>query len=162
MNKQEAVKLLALIKVAYPTAYRDMDEASKMATVNMWQMSFPDVPYPIMEQALNHFRMVRKFPPTVAEMVEELSRIYYEADRSAMICRCIGDRNLDEQYRLVMTYTAGYQEEGNLGRLNMGSLYGRIGGEGDVQRLGASGDRMDRADRISLLDAGAWGAGGGG
>ena len=72
MNKPEATKLLALIKIAYPAAYRDMDEASKKATVNMWQMSFPDVPYPIMEQAFNHFRMVSKFPPTVAEMVEEL------------------------------------------------------------------------------------------
>ena len=33
MNKQEAIKLLALIKVAYPTAYKDMDQASKQATV---------------------------------------------------------------------------------------------------------------------------------
>lgn len=162
MNKQEAVKLLALIKVAYPTAYRDMDEASKMATVNMWQMSFPDVPYPIMEQALNHFRMVSKFPPTVAEMVEELRRIYFEAEEGASVSRSLGNREMDEQYRLVMTYTAGYQEEGNLGRLNMGSLYGRIGGEGDVQRLGTSRDRMDDKDRLPLLDAGAWGAGGGG
>ena len=161
MNREETIKFLALIKVAYPNAFRDMDQDSKLATINMWQMSFPDVPYPIMEQAFNRFRMVSKFPPTVAEMVEELRRIYYEADRSAMICRCLGDRNLEEQYRLVMTYTAGYQEEGNLGRLNMGSLYGRIGGEGDVQRLGASGDRMDDKDRLPLLDAGEWGAGGG-
>ena len=77
MNKQEAIRLLALIKVAYPTAYKDMDQASKQATVNMWHMSFSDVPYPIMEQAFNHFRMVSKFPPTVAEMVEELKGIYY-------------------------------------------------------------------------------------
>ena len=41
----------------------------------MWQMSFPDVPYPIMEQAFNHFRMASKFPPTVAEMVEELKKV---------------------------------------------------------------------------------------
>lgn len=161
MNKQEAVKLLALIKVAYPTAYRDMDEASKMATVNMWAMSFPDVPYPIMEQALNYFRMVSKFPPTVAEMVEELRRIYFEAEEGASVSRSLGNREMEEQYRLVMAFTAGYQKEGNLGRLNMGSLYGRIGGEGDVQRLGTSGDRMDDKDRLPLLYAGAWGAGGG-
>ena len=41
MNKQEATQLLALIKVAYPTAYRDLDAATKKATVNMWAMSFP-------------------------------------------------------------------------------------------------------------------------
>ena len=83
MNKQEAVKLLALIKIAYPTAYRDMDDESKKATVNMWQMSFPDVPYPIMEQAFNHFRMVSKFPPTVADIVEALRHIYYHATEGA-------------------------------------------------------------------------------
>ena len=90
MNKQEATQLLALIKVAYPTAYRDMDEASKKATVNMWAMSFPDVPYPIMEQALNHFRMVSKYPPTVAEMVEELMHLHYRATEGALLAKTLG------------------------------------------------------------------------
>ena len=76
MNKAEAAQLMALIKVAYPMSYRDVDRDTTIATVNMWAMSFPDVPYPIMEQAFNHFRMVSKFPPTVAEMVLELRSIY--------------------------------------------------------------------------------------
>lgn len=138
MNKQEAVKLLALIKIAYPTAYRDMDEASKKATVNMWQMSFPDVPYGIIEQAFNHFRMVSKFPPTVAEMVEELKRIYFEATEGALIQKALGNQEAVDQYRLVMGYTARYKDDSNLGGLNIGSLQGRLGGGDDVQRLGTS------------------------
>ena len=129
MNKQEAVKLLALIKIAYPTAYRDMDDASKKATVNMWQMSFPDVPYPIMESAFNHFRMVSKFPPTVAEMVEELKRIYFEATEGALIHKGLGNQEAVDQYRLVMAYTARYKDDGNLGGLNIGSLPKMLGGE---------------------------------
>ena len=35
MTREESIKLLALIKVAYPTAYKDMDNASKQATVNI-------------------------------------------------------------------------------------------------------------------------------
>ena len=54
MNKQEAIQLLALIKVAYPEAYRDMDEASKKATVNMWAMSFH-----------NFISMKNKFPECI-------------------------------------------------------------------------------------------------
>ena len=154
MNKQEAVRLLALIKVAYPTAYRDMDEASKKATVNMWQMSFQDVPYGIMEQAFNHFRMVNKFPPTVAEMVEELKHIYYAATEGALIARGLGNQEVVDQFRLVMSYTARFKDTENLGGLNIGSLVGRIGGADDVQRLGASRGDLRTEDRLSLMDAG--------
>ena len=153
MNKQEATRLLALIKVAYPTAYRDMDEASKKATVNMWQMSFADMPYPIMEQAFNHFRMVSKFPPTVAEMVGELKRIYLEATEGAFLSKSIGDQERLEQYRLVMAYTARYKNEDGYGWLNVEALAGRIGGEG-YERLGTSGDYHGAEDRLSLMDAG--------
>ena len=154
MNKQEAAKLLSLIKLSYPTAYRDIDKENANATVNMWAMSFPEVPYPIMEQALNHFRMVSKYPPTVAEMVEELKHLYYRATEGALLAKTLGDRDLLEQYKLVMSYTSRYKDTDSLGGLNIGSLAGRIGGADDVQRLGASGDRMDREDRLSLMDAG--------
>ena len=156
MNKQEATRLLALIKVAYPTAYRDMDEASKKATVNMWQMSFPDMPYPIMEQAFNHFRMVSKFPPTVAEMVGELKNIYNQAVEGALVHKSMGNPEMVEQFRLVMAYTARYKDTENLGGLNIGALIGKIGGE-DYERLGTSGDHHGTEDRLSLVDAGNWG-----
>lgn len=149
MNKQEAVKLLALIKVAYPTAYRDMDEASKKATVNMWAGSFPDVPYAIMEQAFNHFRMVSKFPPTVAEMVEELKQIHFKATEYALVHKSLGDEEGVRQYRAIMDCTARYKDSANIGYGNLSNL--RLGG-GDY--VGTSRDRLDRADRLSLLDAG--------
>ena len=154
MNKVEAAKLLELITLSYPNAYRGMEDAWKKATINMWHMSFPDVPYPIMEQAFNHFRMVSKFPPTVAERVEELKRIYNQAVEGALVHKSLGNEEAVQQYRLVMAYTARYKDTENLGGLNMGSLLGRIGGADDVQRLGASRDRLDRENRLSLLDAG--------
>lgn len=166
MNKQEATHLLALIKLSYPTAYRDLDDVSKKATVNMWQMSFPDVPYPIMEQAFNHFRLNSKFPPTVAEMVEELKRIHLLATENALVCKGIGNEEMVRKYRAVMDLTARYKNPQELGGLNIDSLpmlegyradvgigpYG--GGEGNVQGLGTPGDRVDREDRLPLLDAG--------
>lgn len=154
MNKQEAAKLLSLIKLSYPTAYRDIDKDTANATVNMWQMSFPDVPYPIMEQAFNHFRMVSKFPPTVAEMVEELKRIYNQAVEGALVNKSMDNLEAVAQYRLVMTYTARFKDTDSLGGLNIGSLVGRIGGESDVQRLGASGGYLCDSDRLPQLDAG--------
>lgn len=153
MNKQEAIKLLALIKVAYPTAYKDMDQASKQATVNMWAGSFPDVPYPIMEQAFNHFRMVSKFPPTVAEMVEELKQVHYQALEGAMIHKNLGNEEEVRRYRAIMACTSRYKENSNLG-LQLSSLPNLLtGGDNNVQRLGTPGDYEMPQDRLSIVDA---------
>ena len=156
MNKQEATKLLAIIKIAYPTSYRGVDDATTMATINMWQMSFPDVPYPIMEQAFSHFRMVSKFPPTVAEMVEELKNIHNQATEGALISKTLGNEEAVRQYRMVMDITARYKDDSNLGGLNMRGLQGLLNGGGydDVQRLGTPGGDYGTSNRLPFLEAG--------
>ena len=136
MNKQEAAKLLSLIKLSYPTAYRDIDKETANATVTMWASSFPDVPYPIMEQGFNHYRFSNKFPPTVAEMVEELKRIYHEAVENALVCKGLGDQEMVERYKLVMAYTARYKDTENLGGLNISSLPRMLGGNAYGQENG--------------------------
>ena len=153
MNKVEAAMLLELITLSYPNAYRGMEDSWKKATINMWHMSFPDVPFPIMEQAFNHFRMVSKFPPTVAEMVEALRQVYFRATEIALVARNTDNMELLDHYKLVMAYTERFKDSGNLG-WSLGSIQGRIGGENDAQRIGASGNRMGREDRIPVLDAG--------
>ena len=109
MNREESIKLLALIKVAYPTAYRDMDKETKLATVNMWQTTFSSVPYAIMEMAFNRFRMTSKFPPTVAEMAEELVNVYYQALDEAMVSHSMGDQESLGLYRGIMRVTEPYK-----------------------------------------------------
>lgn len=84
MNKEESTKFLALIKIAYPKAYRNMDNDSIIATVNMWHHTFSDVPYPIMEMALDHFRKTSEFEPTVASMYKELKGLHYAALEDVM------------------------------------------------------------------------------
>lgn len=109
MNRGESIKLLALIKVAYPTAYKDMDKETKLATVNMWQTTFPSVPYSIMEMAFNRFRMASKFPPTVAEMAEELVNVHYQALEGAMNAHSLGDKEGIGLYREIMRITEPYK-----------------------------------------------------
>ena len=154
MTKQEAAKLLSLIKLSYPTAYRDIDRETANATVNMWHMSFPDVPYAIMEQAFNHFRMTSKFPPTVAEMVEELKGIHHQALEGALVQRTMGNDELVARFQAVMSYTARYTKTDTLGGLNIDRLPGLNGGEDYVQRLGTSRSDLHPGDRVSFLDAG--------
>lgn len=106
LTREESIKLLALIKVAYPTAYKDMDKDSKLATVNMWQMSFPTVPYIIMEMAFERFRRKSKFPPTVAEMVEELRDLYYSSMIDANVAKNFDDHETFRRCMFVMDHTA--------------------------------------------------------
>ena len=151
MTKKEAAKLLEFIKLSYPTSYRDLDDGWKMATINMWHRSFEDVPYPIVEQGFNHYRMTHKFPPTVAEMVEELKNVYYEALEKASVHSALGNRELVSCYREIMRYTERYAK-GDVGGLNIDGLLPMLnGGEGYA---GASRNCLDRENRVPFLDAG--------
>lgn len=138
MTKKEAAMLLNLIKLSYPAAYRDMNDEWKVATINMWVSSFPDVPYPIMEQGFNHYRMSHKFPPTVAEMVEELQHIYYEATECALVHKGLGNQEMVDRYRMVMAYTERYKDIDNLGGLNISSLPRMLGGNAYGQKNGSA------------------------
>jgi hypothetical protein len=110
LTREESIKLLALIKVAYPTAYKDMDRETKLATVNMWQMSFPTVPYVIMEMAFNSFRLKSKYPPTVAEMVDELRNSYYSAVLNANVAQGMGDSDTYRRCLYVMDHTSRFRD----------------------------------------------------
>ena len=111
MNREESIKLLALVKVAYPTAYKDMDNASKQATVNMWQVTFKTVPYPIMEMAFNRFRMASKFPPTVAEMCDELKHLYWKAIEDSLRATALGSIDELKTYEWIMEQTSQYRND---------------------------------------------------
>ena len=102
MNKQEAAKLLAMVKVAYPTAYRDMDADMIAATVNMWQMSFPHTPYVVMEIAFDNFRRTNKYPPTIAEMNTKLEELCFCAWQNRNIARTYGDTIAERRWQYVM------------------------------------------------------------
>lgn len=113
MTREESAKLLALIKVAYPTAYRDMDGDMIQATVNMWQVSFPGVPYVIMQMAFDRFRRVSKFPPTVAEMIEQLQNLHWAATFEANAATSIGDHDKYRRCEYIMSHTSRYSDIGS-------------------------------------------------
>lgn len=145
MTKKEAAKLLTLVKLSYPASYKDMDDEWLMATINMWAGSFPDVPYSIMEQGFNRYRMTHKFPPTVAEMVEQLRHIHARAVEMESIYSVLGDAQARRAAIAVADITEKYVNDRELGAFSLGKGGVLIGD------LGTPGDRLDRADRVSFL-----------
>lgn len=138
MNKEEATKFLALIKIAYPKSYRNMDNDSVMATVIMWQNTFADVPYPIMEMALDHFRKTSEFEPTVASMYKELKGLYYTALGDVMTSNNEIKTKLG---KYIMQHTSRFREgPGNHYEINYKSLAKLVGNNEKVLLEGGQAD----------------------
>lgn len=136
MTEKEAIKLLALIKVAYPTAYRDMDDASKRATVAMWYQTFASVPYPIMEMAFDHFRRVSKFPPTVADMFDALKEVYNAAVGELFeTLQFSKDPEAIRRYEYIMKHTERFKADHISHRLNIGKISSNLLPGGDENGL---------------------------
>lgn len=118
MTLEESIKLLALIKLAYPNSYKDIDKDTQLATINMWQRSFNTVPLPIVELALNHFIKASKFPPTIADICDELRSVYYEALQNVMFTE---DNKIRELNKRIMKHTECFIER-NDHRINFNNM----------------------------------------
>ena len=138
MNKEEATKFLALIKIAYPKAYRNMDNDSIVATINMWHSTFSDVPYAIMEMALDHFRRISEFEPTVASIFKELKDLHYSALEDVLTSH---DEKKIKLGLYVMAQTRKFKDGVNMGhKINYDSL-AKL--EGTIQGLLLEGGQAD-------------------
>jgi hypothetical protein len=149
MNNLEAMQLLAMVKLAYPNSYRDLDANGAKATANMWEKSFPDVPYPIMEQAFNSLRMKLKFPPSVAEMAEEIRHLYYEAAQMGDLQRQIGNKEAARRYYALSDSISRFRNWPSIETPSGVNML--IGGD---NYAGTSGHCLDRANGLPRLDAG--------
>ena len=107
MTLEESAKLLALIKLAYPNSYKDIDKGTQLATVNLWQRAFNQVPFAVMELALDHFVKGSKFPPTIAEMCDELKSIHGEATTNVLTLHAGKERDF---WLRLMKHTESFKE----------------------------------------------------
>ena len=73
----------------------------------MWHKIFSNVPYPIMEMALEHYVKTSKFPPTIAEMTEELRGIYNEALVNVLT---IKDGKIKEFNKYLIEHTEAFEQ----------------------------------------------------
>lgn len=141
MTREESIKLLALIKVAYPTAFKDMDNDTKHATVAMWQSTFPNTPYVIMEMAFDRFRRVSKFPPTVAEMYEQLRALYYGAVQDAITA--FNSDEIKKKARIVMAHTEIYRGDFSYNGINYAAVDNLIVAPEDKPALNEGGETYE-------------------
>lgn len=79
MTNVETAQLLAIFKVAYPSAYKNFSDDMALDSISMWQSKFEDVPFEVMLIAWDKYCMANKFPPTFADFRECLASVHYQA-----------------------------------------------------------------------------------
>lgn len=110
MTKTETVKILAILKAAYPNSYKGMSKEEANATVTIWAAQFAGIPVEIVMMAVNKLISTNQFPPAISEVKQRISNLYWEArelidDEESYIagCRSIGIDAQGEGYSTGQT-----------------------------------------------------------
>lgn len=77
MTKQETAQIMAILKVAYPSWYRDLGRDEAIATVNLWHEMFADDPAEEVYAAVKALIAVQAegFPPTIGRVKARLEQL---------------------------------------------------------------------------------------
>lgn len=77
MDKTETLKILSVLKAAYPHSYKGMSQRDADAMVNLWTLMFADTAYEAVNAAVCALISTRTvgFSPTVGEVKEKLQSL---------------------------------------------------------------------------------------
>ena len=79
MTREDTIKVLSILRVAYPNFYKGLSKQEANAVIDMWAMQFIDIPCDIVCIAINKLISTNKFPPSIAEVKCKLKSMYAEA-----------------------------------------------------------------------------------
>lgn len=79
MTREETIKLLAILKAAYPNSYKGMTKEEANGTIATWHLQFAKMPANVVFIAINQIISVNQFPPTISEVRKKIRNLYAEA-----------------------------------------------------------------------------------
>ncbi|EDU35714.1 hypothetical protein CLOSPO_01879 [Clostridium sporogenes ATCC 15579] len=75
MNKEQTIKILSIIKAAYPQWARDLKVNDAQMMVTLWNDMLQDYEYNLVQIAIKKVIATNKFPPSVSEVIESINYI---------------------------------------------------------------------------------------
>ena len=78
MTREETIKILAILKAAYPNSYRNMSKEEASGTVAVWAMQFAQFPAEVVMIAINKLISSSPFPPAICEVKDKIRGMYWE------------------------------------------------------------------------------------
>lgn len=100
MSKDETVKILAVLKAAYPNFYKNISSQDATGVINLWTLQFKSVPVDIVYLAVTKLIATNTFPPSISEVKKKLASMHYEA-LSNLITENLDQSNADEMKRIA-------------------------------------------------------------
>lgn len=79
MTKEETLRVLAILKAAYPSSYNGMSKREAAGTVTVWAVQFADISVDVVLMAVQKLIATNKFPPSISEVKNKLSSLAWEA-----------------------------------------------------------------------------------
>lgn len=79
MTREDAIKILSILKAAYPNSYRNMTKDEANGTISVWAAQFTKIPYEVVAIAINKLINTNTFPPSIHEVKEKIQGLYWEA-----------------------------------------------------------------------------------
>lgn len=79
MTRDEAIKILAVLKAAYPNSYKGMTKDEANGVVNVWATQFVSFPYLVVSLAINKLISTNTFPPSISEVKDKIQALHSEA-----------------------------------------------------------------------------------
>ncbi|APH16656.1 loader and inhibitor of phage G40P family protein [Clostridium sporogenes] len=75
MTLEETIKILSIIKAAYPQWAKDLKASDAKMMVTLWNDMLQDYEYNLVQVAIKKVIATNKFPPSVAEVIESINYI---------------------------------------------------------------------------------------
>lgn len=79
MTRDEAIKILSILKAAYPNSYKGMTKDEANGTIMIWAAQFAKYPANVVLIAVNKLISTSVFPPSISEIKERIRGLYWEA-----------------------------------------------------------------------------------
>lgn len=84
MTRQEALAIMAMLKTAYPSFYKDLSKEELNAAVNLWATMFSEEPIQVVTEAIKALMCTLKYPPTIADVKEKIAAIMHPQTMTEM------------------------------------------------------------------------------
>lgn len=104
MTREETVKILAILKSAYPNSYKGMSKDEANGTVMVWASQFANIPADIVMIAVNKLISTSPFPPAICEVKNKIRGLYFEAWGELSenkVLDCLDDSTVKQLERIV-------------------------------------------------------------
>ena len=77
MTREETIKILSVLRGAYPAFYRDITKQEAESTIALWEAMFDEEPYVLVGAAVKAFIAgdAKGFPPSIGQIKERIRKI---------------------------------------------------------------------------------------